>query len=72
MAYWWQAEPAPGTGLTRDDLASAGLGMRFDDQITAEEWLSSFYLDLQDLGVTQVSLFESDRLVYGPMSLGEA
>lgn len=71
MAYWWQAELLPGAELSQDDLAGAGLGMRFDDQITAEEWLSSFYLDLQDLGVTQVSLFESDRRVYGPMSLGE-
>ena len=48
------------------------VGMRFDDQTSAEEWLSSFYLDLQDLGVTQISLFEADRLVYGPMSLADA
>ncbi|GAA2181850.1 hypothetical protein GCM10009785_18620 [Brooklawnia cerclae] len=49
----------------------AGIGMRFDDQAAAEEWLGAFYADLQDLGVSQVSLFEEDRLVYGPMSLDE-
>jgi hypothetical protein len=72
MAYWWHAELAPGSEASADDLADAGLGMRFDDQTSAEEWLSSFYLDLQDLGVTQISLFEADRLVYGPMSLADA
>lgn len=71
MSYWWQAELAPGADASPDDLTGAGLGMQFDDQIAAEEWLSGFYLDLQDLGVAQVSLFESDRLVYGPMPLGE-
>lgn len=49
MAYWWYAELAPGSEASADDLAGAGLGMRFDDQPSAEEWLSSFYLDLQDL-----------------------
>lgn len=72
MAYWWYAELAPGSEANADDLAGAGLDMRFDDQPSAEEWLSSFYLDLQDLGVAQVSLFEADRLVYGPMSLADA
>lgn len=71
MSYWWDAELAPGAEATTDDLTGAGLGMQFDDQIAAEEWLGNFYLDLQDLGVTQVSLFEADRLVYGPMSLGD-
>ena len=72
MAYWWHAELAPGSEASADDLADAWLGMRFDDQTSAEEWLSSFYLDLQDRGVTQISLFEADRLIYGPMSLADA
>lgn len=71
MAYWWQADLAPGSETTPDDLQGAGLDQRFDDQISAEEWLSLFYLDLQDLGVTQVSLIEADRVVYGPMPLAE-
>lgn len=71
MAYWWDAELAADAETTADDLAGAGLGRRFDDQVAAEEWLSDFYLDLQDVGVRQVSLREGDRLIYGPMSLGE-
>ena len=72
MAYWWDAELAPGATATDDELAAVGLGTRFADQATAEQWLGEFYLDLQDLGVQQVSLFESDRLVYGPMSMADA
>ncbi|MFB9620065.1 hypothetical protein [Brooklawnia cerclae] len=71
MPYRWHADLAPGTETTPDDLVCAGIGMRFDDQAAAEEWLGAFYADLQDLGVSQVSLFEEDRLVYGPMSLDE-
>ncbi|NLH70365.1 MAG: hypothetical protein GX454_09335 [Brooklawnia sp.] len=71
MAFRWHAELASGSQASAADLTEAGLGMDFDDQASAEEWLSSFYLDLQDLGVSQVSLFEADRLVYGPMSLSD-
>lgn len=66
MAFWWK----PGSGaFSQDALESAGLTPRFDDQEVAEEWLSIFFLDLQEAGVGDVSLFEEDRLVYGPMSL---
>lgn len=71
MAYWWKAELVPGADTAQEDLTSAGLGNRFDDQVAAEEWLSTFYPDLQELGVRLVSLCEGDRLVYGPMALGE-
>lgn len=71
MAYWWDAELAPGADATPDDLTGAGLGQRFEDQAAAEDWLSAFFADLADLGVINVSLFEADRLVYGPMPLGE-
>lgn len=69
MAYVWMAELAPGSEASEDDLTGAGLGQRFDDQSMAEAWLSEYYSDLADLGVSSVSLFEEDRLVYGPMSL---
>lgn len=68
MSYWWR----PGAGTF--DLAaleSGGLLPRFDEQGRAEEWLALFFGDLQDEGVTDVSLLEEDRLVYGPMSLDD-
>lgn len=71
MSYWWEAKFAAGSEPNPDELTDSGLGNRFDDQLDAEQWLSDFYLDLLDLGVTQVSLFETDRLVYGPMPLTE-
>lgn len=55
MAYRW--------------VPDAGLNEEFEDQHQAEDWLSSFYDDLLDAGVTQVSLYEDDRLIYGPMGL---
>ena len=39
------------------------------DQAAAESWLTGAYPDLLDAGITAVSLYEEDRLVYGPMSL---
>ncbi|GAA1376741.1 hypothetical protein [Luteococcus sanguinis] len=69
MAYVWMAELSPGSETSQDDLAGAGLGQGFDDQSLAEAWLGEYYSDLADLGVSSVSLFEEDRLVYGPMSL---
>lgn len=69
MSYLWTAELAPGADASADDLAGAGVGKKFDDQAAAEAWLTAYYEDLVDLGVSEVSLFEEDRLVYGPMSL---
>lgn len=47
----------------------AGLARRFPTQGEAESWLGEFYPDLQEVGVTAVTLYEEDRLVYGPMRL---
>ena len=66
MSYFWQ--PTAGA-YSADELASAGLDHRFDDQTSAEEWLALFFDDLLGHGVTEVSLYEEDRLIYGPMSL---
>lgn len=66
MSYRWQP-----TGGVASELADAGLDPRFDDQATAEAWLGEFYDDLAEAGVTDVTLYEEDRLVYGPMSLSE-
>lgn len=71
MGYLWAAELTPGCEASDDDLAGAGVGKRFDSQAEAELWLGEYYEDLADLGVATVSLFEEDRLVYGPMPLDE-
>ncbi|GAB3698182.1 hypothetical protein [Mariniluteicoccus flavus] len=41
----------------------------FATQADAEAWLTEAYEDLADDGVTEVTLKEGDRVVYGPMSL---
>ena len=66
MAYHW----APVTGAcSLGGLESAGLLHRFEDQAAAEEWLGLFYGELLEQGVAEVSLYEEDRLIYGPMPL---
>jgi len=42
---------------------------RFPSQGEAESWLGEIYPDLITAGIRAVSLYEGDRLVYGPMSL---
>lgn len=71
MGYYWDATLSAGAEVGDDELAGAGVGRRFDDQAGAEDWLSQNYLELTELGVDYVTLYEEDRLVYGPMSLAE-
>lgn len=63
----WRWEPNPEAAQV--DQAALGLDLRFPSQGEAESWLGEFYPDLADAGVTAVTLYEEDRLVYGPMSL---
>ena len=67
MGYYWAAMPEP----TDEAAADLGLAVEFDDQAEAEAWLSASYAELAEGGVPTVSLYESDRLVYGPMSLAD-
>lgn len=67
MGYYWAAMPEP----TDEAAADLGLAVEFDDQAEAEAWLSASYEELAEGGVHTVSLYESDRLVYGPMSLAD-
>jgi hypothetical protein len=41
----------------------------FEDQPTAEDWLSEHWRPLVDAGVNEVTLLCNDEPVYGPMSL---
>lgn len=68
MVYRWEPSPGP---FTPAELDSAGLAPVFESQAAAEEWLGLFYEDLRKMGVTEVSLLEEDRLIYGPMSLSQ-
>ena len=66
MAYHWV--PVSGA-FSREALDGADLLRDFDDKGAAEEWMTLFYEELLHEGVAEVSLYEEDRLVYGPMSL---
>ncbi|MEO5853772.1 MAG: hypothetical protein ABIQ15_14780 [Nocardioides sp.] len=44
-------------------------GQRFPTQADAESWIGEVWAELAELGVDAVTLFETDRRVYGPMSL---
>lgn len=58
-------EPAPQAGESGEELA----GQRFLTQADAESWVGEVWQELAAAGVDQVTLFEHDRRVYGPMSL---
>lgn len=65
--WHWRTERA---GAGRSAGAGKPVGTeRFPTQGEAESWLGETYPDLLDGGVRAVSLYESDRHVYGPMSL---
>lgn len=59
----WRWRPGPGEA-DRVELEQA-----FPTQGEAETWLGETYPELVAKGVRTVSLFDEDRLVYGPMSL---
>ncbi|MFT4295414.1 MAG: hypothetical protein QM582_08375 [Micropruina sp.] len=62
MSWSWRPEPA-------DADPGVDLGGSFASQAEAEAWVTANYPELADAGVRAVSLYEEDRLVYGPMGL---
>ena len=64
----WRLEDA--SGAERTDVE--GAGQRFPSQSDAESWVGEVWRELLESGVDQVTLFEGDREVYGPMSLHAA
>lgn len=64
MFTWGADNPANAAAAVE-----AGLGRSFPTQADAEAWLTASYEDLVEAGVDEVTLFEGDRVVYGPMSL---
>jgi hypothetical protein len=66
-ATWrWQFEDAAGAEVSGGSTSGA---TGFPSQSDAESWIGEAWRDLLEDGVEQVTLFEGDREVYGPMSL---
>ncbi|GAA1532959.1 hypothetical protein [Nocardioides humi] len=68
--WHWRLEDASGAevALSGPD-AEEYADQAFPSQGDAESWIGEIWSELADLGVAQVTLFEVDREVYGPMSL---
>ncbi len=62
MAWTWRYEDAQGGAVDGPNEA-------FASQSDAESWIGENWRELLAAGVAQVSLFEGDRKVYGPMGL---
>ncbi|MBK8463442.1 MAG: hypothetical protein IPL36_10500 [Nigerium sp.] len=63
MAWHWVSDQGG------DAAAEAGLGGEFGSQAEAEAWLGLYYEDLLEVGVTEVTLMDGDRVAHDPMSL---
>lgn len=68
----WRLEDGSGSEVSEaGDGAASGVS-GFPSQSDAESWIGEVWRDLLDDGVDQVTLFEGDREVYGPMGLHSA
>ncbi|MEX2288884.1 MAG: hypothetical protein WD794_00980 [Mycobacteriales bacterium] len=67
MTWTWRYENSSGTPV--EPAASAPETEPFPSQADAESWIGENWRELLAGGVAQVSLFEGDRKVYGPMGL---
>lgn len=68
--WHWRLEDASGAEVVlTGDAAADYADQSFPSQGDAESWIGEIWADLAELGVAQVTLFELDRQVYGPMSL---
>jgi hypothetical protein len=67
-AWHWRLENAAGGEVEPEGFPR----QEFPSQSDAESWVGEVWRDLLEAGVDQVTLFEGDREVYGPMSLHSA
>ena len=64
-AWSWRLEDSAGATVDVEGFGAE----RFTSQAEAESWVGEVFAELAEAGVDAVSLFEHDRMVYGPMSL---
>lgn len=69
MGWTWQYEKADGAVIDATELGEAATTTDFPSQSDAESWLGESWRELLAAGAHQVTLFEDDRKVYGPMGL---
>jgi hypothetical protein len=69
-ASWrWRFEDTSGAEVGVAEGATASGMSGFPSQSDAESWIGEVWRELLDEGVDQVTLFDGEREVYGPMSL---
>jgi hypothetical protein len=71
-SWRWRFEDESGSEVSLGGGSTASGATGFPSQSDAESWIGEVWRDLVDDGVDQVTLFEGDREVYGPMSLHAA
>jgi hypothetical protein len=69
LGWRWRFEDGSGGEVDGAKVGAAEGVNGFSSQSDAESWIGEVWRDLLDDGVDQVTLFEVDREVYGPMSL---
>jgi hypothetical protein len=69
MAWTWRYEGPDGTAVQPEGQPEPE---SFPSQSDAESFIGESWRELLDAGVQQVTLFEGDRKVYGPMGLDTA
>ena len=69
VTWRWRLEDASGGEVSPEPGGTAAAVGGFPSQSDAESWIGEVWQDLLEEGVHQVTLFEGDRLVYGPMGL---
>ena len=67
MAWTWRYEAEDGSPVEPADQTLAAES--FPNQADAESWLGETWRDLLAQGVSQVTLLDGGREVYGPMGL---
>jgi hypothetical protein len=69
MAWTWRYEAPDGSTTAPEGLAAPEA---FPSQSDAESFIGESWRELLEAGVAQVTLFEGERKVYGPMGLDSA